>query len=329
MTDKKDVTPFDREDQVPATLTDVYAELAGEGAAVEEEPGGLTFVSTRNGRFTLDDEVLTEPWETIVLARVYVNTYYDEDFDPDDPQPPACFALATQATRGEMAPHENSPEPQHDRCKGCWANEFGSAERGKGKACKNGLRLAVIDANEDPEIIRSGEAEVLGLTLPPTAYGFWQKYVNTKLGDVRGLPFAVMTGWEMADMGTYDVPTPKRMAVITDPDVLHTLAEQAREAEDLLLTPFQTDAGEDEEEPEEGGKEEPEGDDNPWYEAEEEEPGAEEPPKARRGRGKGGQRPQKEADGGKDRGRPGAGAAKERERQGRQRQRRKPGTSKY
>jgi len=320
MTSKKDVTPFDREDQVPATLTDIYAELAGEGASVEEEPGGLTFVSTRNGRFTLDDEALTEPWETIVLARVYVNTYYDEDFDPDDPQPPACFALATQADRREMAPHENSSEPQHDRCKGCWANEFGSADRGKGKACKNGLRLAVIDANEEPEIIRAGEAEVLGLTLPPTAFGFWQKYVNTKLGDVRGLPFAVMTGWEMADMGTYDVPTPKRMAVITDPEVLHTLAEQARGAEELLLTPFQTDA----EEPEEEGEEEPKGDDNPWHEAEEEEPEAEEPPKARRGRGKGGQRPQKEADGGKDRGKPGAGAAKERERQ-----RRKPGTSKY
>lgn len=228
------------EQQPPAQLADVYGELAEEGAAVEEEAGGLRFVSTRKGRFALDDEVLTEPWETIVLARVYVNAYYDEAFDPEQPQSPACFALGTQATKDEMGPHENSVAPQDEGagCRNCWANQFGSAETGKGKACKNGIRLAVVDAHEDPELIAAGEAEVVGLTLPPTATKHWQRYVNAKLGDVRGLPFAVLTAWEMVEENGQDIPAPSRKAVVTNEDVVRALARQAREAEELLLTPF-------------------------------------------------------------------------------------------
>jgi hypothetical protein len=37
-------------------------------------------------------------------------------------------------------------ERQNDICKTCWANEWGSAERGKGKACSNRRRLALIPA---------------------------------------------------------------------------------------------------------------------------------------------------------------------------------------
>src|SRR6202012_2084920 len=83
----------------------------------------------------------------VVIDFVLENVYYEGKFDPETPTNPKCFAFGREDA--DMAPHEVSTEngdAQNDVCKGCQWNEWGSAETGRGKACKNRRRLALIPA---------------------------------------------------------------------------------------------------------------------------------------------------------------------------------------
>jgi hypothetical protein len=81
-----------------------------------------------------------------------MNAYYDRKYDPQNPTPPACFALGLEP--GSMMESINSPDDQNKDAKGnpggcssCWAGQWGSD--GKGKACGNARLLAVLPAIED------------------------------------------------------------------------------------------------------------------------------------------------------------------------------------
>ena len=123
-------------------------------AVRQEQISGGTMLSTRGGVLTYGQETLPGNQAcVIILDSVKENTYYTEEFDPDAPTAPTCYAFGRgPAGEDEMGPHEsmqvdlNYFEPQHDNCAGCMWNEWGSADKGKGKACQNRRRLALIPA---------------------------------------------------------------------------------------------------------------------------------------------------------------------------------------
>ena len=58
----------------------------------------------RSGRLSFAGaDVPGNELRAIILGWIYENQYYDEDFNPDVPQSPACYAFGTDT--GEMAPH--------------------------------------------------------------------------------------------------------------------------------------------------------------------------------------------------------------------------------
>lgn len=161
-----------------------------------EQAGVGKTLSIRNSKFKFEGADLGSEIAVILLDYVFVNQYYPGKFDPDNRQPPACFAMAE--TEMELKPLPQSPEIQNggDPCFGgpdsqvCWANEFESDEAGRGKACKNGRRIAVMSAEawEDDDFIDYIDSEAVGyLTLPPTTNPTWRAYVN-KLGKTAKLP---------------------------------------------------------------------------------------------------------------------------------------------
>lgn len=148
------------------------------------------FISLKGGKISFGGAAVPDnELRAVVLGWVHENQFYDEDFTTDSPQSPACYAFGTDQT--EMMPHEKAPRKQNDSCAGCPMNEWGSAERGNGKACKNVVRLALI-AESDLENLDS--AEVTYLKLPVMSVKNFMLYAKKTVAEALGRPYwAVVT----------------------------------------------------------------------------------------------------------------------------------------
>lgn len=168
------------------------AEAAHEQAAKEKVRGEFKNIGTRGGILTVDDSpVKGNELRVVVLATAFENAFYDGPFDPNEIKQPVCFALSLDGEN--MAPHENSTDPQNGSCDGCPHNEFGSAETGRGKACKNVRRLMLVTADSLESAAKLEEAEVRQLKLPPTSGKNWAKYVHRIAEEMNRPAFGVVT----------------------------------------------------------------------------------------------------------------------------------------
>jgi len=123
------------------------ADQAAVAAKMEEGTAGGTFFSLRGGQLTFNDAPLPgNQMAVVVLDGIMENVYYEGKFDPDNIEGPACFAFGRDLKT--MAPHELAVDKQAATCADCPQNEWGSADTGRGKACANRRRLALIPAGE-------------------------------------------------------------------------------------------------------------------------------------------------------------------------------------
>lgn len=188
-----------------------YAAAAEKGSK-QDRGGDGTYFSTRGGILALGEEQMPgNQVACVIVDSILENAFYAGAYDPAVITPPTCYSL----TRGE--PDEMQPDlanmsldqeyfmPQNmaddgnggvivGGCKGCPMNEFGSAMRngqpGRGKACKNQYRLALLPAGlyqqapnrRDWELGLHDEpahydsADVIWLKLPPTSGSYFEKY---------------------------------------------------------------------------------------------------------------------------------------------------------
>jgi hypothetical protein len=170
------------------------AEAAVSQGSKEKNTGGAKAISVRGGVLSVDgNEIDGNELRVIVLASVYENMMYGGDFDPDTPTSPVCYAFSEDGG-DDMAPHAEAPEKVNDTCLGCPNNEWGSADKGRGKACKNVRRLMLIteDALEDGASIKDAEMRIL--KLPVTSVKNWTNYVKSTLAeDVKRPSWGVVT----------------------------------------------------------------------------------------------------------------------------------------
>lgn len=181
--------------------TDKLAGMADEtldeiGAAVGQ------FFSTRGGMLKFGGAALPgNEMAVIIMDSIHENAYFTGSFDPDNPTPPDCFSFSR--TGKNMAPHEIAGKPQCSDCENCEWNAWGSADKGKGKACKNIRRLGLLSigsfnkagdfimVDEPKDII--GAAEVGFLKVPVTSVKNFANYAKTIATAGRRPPFAVIT----------------------------------------------------------------------------------------------------------------------------------------
>jgi len=183
-------------DQLPATWEEELARDADAAVAAERTTGGGNFISIKGGHFSTKGEVLESPIRVIVLDSVSVNAYYTEKFNPDKPATPVCYAVDRDPEK--LAPTNDVPSRQNLTCSDCWANAFGSGD-GKGKACKNGRKLALVSAMNLNDV--TSDSEVFQLNLPPTSLKFWAGYVKKLKAVLRRPPWGVVTELEMQPSG--------------------------------------------------------------------------------------------------------------------------------
>lgn len=166
------------------------ASAAAKGAKAEKVVSGLRGISLRGGILSVDDQpVPGNELSVVILVSVHENQYYSKPYNPDVPAIPDCYSFGdpeADEPENSMAPHEESPDKQGDDnglCLNCWANAMGSASVGRGKACKNVRRIALVtsDALESAEAMT--EAEVRVMKLPVMSVKGWALYVRNTLSE--------------------------------------------------------------------------------------------------------------------------------------------------
>jgi hypothetical protein len=153
------------------------AEFIGGGSNWISFKGGLIQV---NGGTSPDGKL-----QCIVLAYMQERAWYEAEFDGANPQAPDCYAYGDEDGREPIAPHEKSRNKQHATCRGCPLDEWGSAPKGRGKACRQGVRLALVPANTE-----GVEGPVFFARIPPTSIKNVRGWLQA-LGDTPS--FAVVT----------------------------------------------------------------------------------------------------------------------------------------
>ncbi len=126
----------------PSELTEMFQTEIDDDATAAAGDVGWPFFKTQGGVFNYNEEDIGDSMKLIILEAIRENVFYEGSFDPSNPTPPTCFAMNKNAD--ELAPPEDLRTSQADTCKECRWNVFGTAEQGRGKACKNSVRLTVL-----------------------------------------------------------------------------------------------------------------------------------------------------------------------------------------
>lgn len=170
-------------------LINVEQELlaqANVARATEESVQTGQFFGTRAGVLSFNGAPIKDnKMQVIVIDHILANMYYPEKFDSKNPTPPVCYAFGRNDK--QLAPHEKSSNKQHEQCSGCPQNEWGTADTGKGKACKNSRRLACMSASVLEKAGAIEDAQVAYLGVPVTSVKGWAGYVR-QVADTFGVP---------------------------------------------------------------------------------------------------------------------------------------------
>ena len=168
------------------------AQAATAQAAVEQVTGSFKSINTRSGILSVDDTPLkNNELRCVILASAFENQLYEGAYNPNQLSVPACFAISLDGEA--MQPHENSQNPQCDNCEACELYVMGSADTGRGKACKNIRRLLLLteDSLESAELLAEAEARMLKVSV--TSVKNWSKDVNSISEDMQRPSWGVVT----------------------------------------------------------------------------------------------------------------------------------------
>lgn len=221
-----------------ARYDEELAKLAELSSGIEASVGlGGNYIKTRGGQLEYNGGIVPgNKMNVIILDHVLENAFYPERFDADSPQSPTCFAIGRDDD--EMAPHEESEDPQHDACKSCPMNQFGSADTGRGKACKNTRRLALLPEDALEEGIE--DAEVAFIKVPVTSIKNWAGYVRQLKDTLRKPPLGVVTELSLSpDPKTQFKMNFKLIGTIDDGEAIGELIEKRKTVDGALTAPYQ------------------------------------------------------------------------------------------
>lgn len=188
------------------------AEMAEEYAGTEHVGGD--FLSTKGGVLSFQDEPLPgNQMVVIILDAVRERTFYAQKYDAsaEHNAPPVCYAFGR--TDEEMAPHPSMQvdldyfQPQNDVCSSCPNNEWGSSDTGRGKACSERRRMALLPAGyyqpkkgsrdfelqlfDDPN--HYANADIAYLKLNVMSVKDYARYVTNLASSLRRPPMGVIT----------------------------------------------------------------------------------------------------------------------------------------
>lgn len=183
-TKKKDALAK-RGDTLPANWKEEMAAEARQVAAREVLLAPR--ISLKNGVIRIGDQKLDE-LNVIVADFTCEKTFHEKGYVEGENTTPVCFAFGD--VEADLKPHPTSAKPQAENCATCPHNRFGTADQGKGKACRDHRRLMVLPGDVKPDDVPT--AESLMLSIPPTSIKGWATYIKG-LKELGRTPWSVIT----------------------------------------------------------------------------------------------------------------------------------------
>lgn len=193
--------------ELASIRNEIKSELMGINATVPPITGRSIQIAGKSFK-TPDGTIHTGPMQVIVVDYRNFNRYFTAAYNPNALQGAKCFAVSKDVNA--MEPDESVSHPEAENCAVCKQNQWGSAlNGGKGKACRNQVRLAVIPPNFDDE------DEPMMITMSPTALKSWTSLV-TKLSGINKLPIEVVTEISFDPVSTYPTLRFREVAALDD-----------------------------------------------------------------------------------------------------------------
>lgn len=223
-------------------------------AAAQEDGvvGGQSF-STKSGVLSFDSSPIKDNKMTVVIVdSLNTNIHYEGKYDPSNLESPDCYAFGRDDKT--MKPHKDIPKPPSKSCVDCLNNEWGSADTGRGKACGNKRRLALISADKLGDVKKGYYEgnEIAFLSVPPTSIKAYAGFVKKLASTIHRPPHGVFTEIEV-------VPDDKDQFKITFeaveevPDkLMPVMMARHKEAQSVIEYPFQAKEGAPEKKPGKG-----------------------------------------------------------------------------
>lgn len=239
--------------QAKNTALSTWVEKMAEQAKIAQGMQGTVgvggkFLSLKSGILALSGSPYpTNQVAVVVLDDKLENVYYEGAYDESNPQPPKCFAFGTDPKAmqpDEVCVNAGSAEGSTDEdvdagraeavgmCHGCPKNEWGTAAVGKGKACRNTHRLALLIVGSydlkgnltlKDDLATYQDQEVVYLRLPVTSAAAWSNYVRGLSQQLARPPHGVITNIQVVP----DVKTQFKL-------VFHGLQNLEDVSEDLV-----------------------------------------------------------------------------------------------
>jgi len=231
-----------------ANWDEELAKLAQLSAGMEESTASGQFFSLKSGQLSFNDTPLPgNEMAVVILDSVLENVYYEGDYDSDEPQSPTCFAFGRDEK--SICPHTTVVEhgsAQSEQCQGCPQNEWGSANKGRGKACRNTRRLGMIPAgvfkngkfDAVKDVAHYESAGVGYMKLPVTSVKGYAAFVKQLQASLSRPPLGVFTKVQVVP----DSNTQFKVlftAIDTVPaNLLPTLLARHNEVKGLIESPY-------------------------------------------------------------------------------------------
>lgn len=179
--------------EAPKTeIVDWQKQLAAMAIATAEaeKPSG-NWVSFKSGVLSVGgNPIKGNKMAVVVIHSAFENQIYRDKYNANNPgQTPYCYAIAELDE--DLKPHPDAADPQAATCAECPNNVWGSdPEGGRGKACKNVRRIAMISVADMEDIPK---APVALAKLPVTSVKNWSTYANQIANVLKIPPLAVIT----------------------------------------------------------------------------------------------------------------------------------------
>lgn len=176
--------------------------------------------------------------DCIILSSVVENRYDTKPFDPNNIQPPDCFALSISGE--EMVPSDKAGDRQAERCDLCDMGKWTPNPKRPGKnhkPCKERRRLALLPA----DVIKTGNfktAELAIITVPVTSVKYWAAFVNALTAEYSRPPWGMIANISARPhpVNQFEVNF-KAVSKIPD-EVLGQVHGRIANANETLLTPY-------------------------------------------------------------------------------------------
>jgi hypothetical protein len=176
------------------------AKEADIAASMEANAGGGQFFSLKSGVLSWQDAPMPDnQMAVIILDHIFETTYYEHDYDPENPSGPTSFAFGRD--EATLRWHESSLKFAGELCKDTEVCQWGTADKGRGKAAKETRRLAMVPAGnfvngkfkliDDPDHYM--ETTVGFMKLPVTSVKGFAGFVKQVAGALRRPPHGIIT----------------------------------------------------------------------------------------------------------------------------------------